>query len=104
MVPRVATWLVSCWAKLNIGRHKMAENKIARRRIDGLLDKVGSLSIQTRAGEVVALAGVKNCGLSERTGVKNCKKEKTLPLITRMNMIRRALEKLRTFLDRNGLT
>ena len=35
MVPRVATWLVSSWAKLNSGRHKMAENKIARKRMDG---------------------------------------------------------------------
>jgi hypothetical protein len=34
-VPRVATWLVSCWAKLNIGRDKRAENKIARKRMDG---------------------------------------------------------------------
>jgi hypothetical protein len=35
---------------------------------------VGSLSIQTRAGGVVAVAGVKNCGLSERARVKNCKR------------------------------
>jgi hypothetical protein len=27
--------VVSCWAKLNSGKHKRAENKIARRRIDG---------------------------------------------------------------------
>jgi hypothetical protein len=40
-----------------------------------LLDKVGSLSIQTRAEELVAAAEVKNCGGAERTGVKNCKKE-----------------------------
>jgi hypothetical protein len=38
-----------------------------------LLLKVGSLSVQTRAEEVVAMAGVKNCGLSERNEVKNCK-------------------------------
>jgi hypothetical protein len=40
-----------------------------------LLDKVGSLQIQTRAGEVVAPAEVKNCGLLERAEVKNCKME-----------------------------
>jgi hypothetical protein len=37
--------------------------------------KVGSLQIQTRAGEVVAPAEVKNCGLLERAKVKNCKME-----------------------------
>ena len=40
-----------------------------------LLDKVGSLSIQTRAEELVAAAEVKNCVGSERDGVKNCKME-----------------------------
>jgi hypothetical protein len=40
-----------------------------------LLDKVGSLSIQTRAEELVAMAEVKNCVASERDEVKNCKKE-----------------------------
>jgi hypothetical protein len=38
-----------------------------------LLDNVGSLSVQTRAEELVAAAEVKNCGGSEREKVKNCK-------------------------------
>lgn len=38
-----------------------------------LLNKVGSLPIQTRAGEVVALVDVKNCGESETDDVKKCR-------------------------------
>jgi hypothetical protein len=39
-----------------------------------LLDMVGSLLIQTRTEELVALADVKNCGAPERDEVKNCKR------------------------------
>ena len=56
---------------------------------------MGSLSIQTRAEEVVAMAEVKNCGLSERTRVKNCKRASS-PLISTDNTDLRGLEKAKT--------
>jgi hypothetical protein len=38
-----------------------------------LLDIVGSLLIQTRTEELVAVAEVKNCVAAERDEVKNCR-------------------------------